>query len=221
MNHPRVGDASDLFFLNSAKNAADSCFKFFGTKRFDDIVVSTEFKASNSVCYVTQGGEHHDRNIRLLAQLLADAVAVKLWHHDIQDHQIWIALFKAFESFSAVAGGYYVVTNHRQTSFQNASNTGLVVDNENGFFAGGCGRHIRAYFVLVLLTDKWTEAPFIHRKPTFFIVLRVPTRFNLRLPELWCADAAVFWSLQQLRQLEFSGRTNRSETRRPAQTRSC
>ena len=75
-------------------------------------VIGTELKASDAVSHVAEGRQHHDGNVGFLAQLLADAIAVQLWHHHVQHHQVGRAGGEHFQSFGAVAGGHDVVPDH-------------------------------------------------------------------------------------------------------------
>ena len=137
LDHPGAGDAGDLLLLDPAQHAADAGLELLGAERFDHVVVGPQFQAGDAIRHVAEGGEHHDRHIGILAQLLADAIAIESGHHHVQHHQIRQALAEEFQGLFAVAGGDHLVADHRQPGFQDAPDTGLVVHDEDGFPGGG------------------------------------------------------------------------------------
>ena len=126
-----------MLFFHAAQNAADPSLKLLRTEGFDHIVVRPELQARDPVSDIAESCEHHDRNIRLLAQFLTDPVAIELRHHHVEHDQIRVAFLEAFQGLGSVAGRDDVVPDHREPGFEDPADTGLVIHYEDGFLRGG------------------------------------------------------------------------------------
>jgi hypothetical protein len=66
----------------------DAGDQLLGLERLHDVVVGTRLEAENHVDRVALGGEHHDRNPGLGADLLADVDAVLAGQHQVEEHHV-------------------------------------------------------------------------------------------------------------------------------------
>jgi hypothetical protein len=62
--------------------------QFVHTKRFREIVVSTQVQPMNRILVLATNGHDDDRDARKLANPLAHHKGIQLGHHDIGDDQI-------------------------------------------------------------------------------------------------------------------------------------
>ena len=126
-----------MLFFHAAQNTADPRLKLLRAEGLDHVVIRSQFQAGDPVGDITKSCEHHDRNIRFLAQFLTDPVAIQLRHHHVENHEVRVALLETFQGFGSVAGSDDVVPDHREPGFEDPADAGLVIHHEDGFL-GGC-----------------------------------------------------------------------------------
>ena len=79
-------------------------------------------------------GDHHDRQearARVVAEPPADLIAVHLRHHDVEQHEVDVALGGERERLRAGAGGDDLVTARREHGFEQADVLDQIVDDED------------------------------------------------------------------------------------------
>ena len=101
-----------------------------GAEGFCHIVVGSEAQATDFVDVVFFRGNHDDRRIFMIANLLADLETIHLRQHQIQDKEIVIRLQCAFQSHIPPVLDLHLEAAELQIVFFQVCNGLFILDNQ-------------------------------------------------------------------------------------------
>ncbi len=119
--------------LGPAHHRLDACGQFGHGEGLDQIVVGPGAKALQAVVELVARGEHDHRGIAagILAQPLAEGVAVDAGQHDIEDEQIVMLGRGQVQAGQAVLGAVHAVALEAEVIQQVAENVAVVFHHQD------------------------------------------------------------------------------------------
>ena len=102
------------------------------TERLLQVVVRSDIEQARMLLGALLSGEHQDRRVRALADLVADLIARHPRQPAVEDHQVGMLVGVPLERRLAVVRGDDLIAVLPQQRADHADHRGLVVDHEDG-----------------------------------------------------------------------------------------
>jgi hypothetical protein len=104
------------------------CLQLLQAEGFGDVVIHSELQARRLVCFLGSGGEHDDGNARDLADVATSFPPIELWHHHVQDDDIWPVPRDLEQGRVAIRGGVHLIAVPAEVEVESLQQGGIVVN---------------------------------------------------------------------------------------------
>ena len=105
--------------------------QLLGLERLDDVVVGAGLEPDDDVDGVALGGQHHDRDAGLGADLLADVDAVLAGQHQVEQHQVGPVVAERLERLVTAGDHPALEALLAEHDREHLGQRGVVVDDED------------------------------------------------------------------------------------------
>ena len=133
--HLELPGAHELWLVGLGPRASQqrlrACDQLLRMEWFGEVVVGADLEPDDLVGHLVARGEHDDRDLALLADLLADGQPVRAGEHDVEDHQVGLDLAEAGDGLRAVPHALDLVALARQVEPRQLDDVLLVIDDED------------------------------------------------------------------------------------------
>ena len=135
--------ACQHIFLFSVTGSSKDCLysgnQNLWTEGFGNILIHSQVEAHQFIPFITFCCQHNDRNPGVCANLTTYLPSVHLWHHDIQNNQSDVFLFKKYiYRLFSVTGFQHIKIFFHQEIFYQFPHSALVIHNQNLQFSHSC-----------------------------------------------------------------------------------
>jgi hypothetical protein len=133
--HLEIAGADQLglvrFDARSPEQGFGACDQLLRVEGFRQVVVRTHLEADHLVGDLVARGEHDDRHLAQLADLLADRQPVDTRQHDVQDHEVGLELAELGHRLGAVSDALDLVALACQVEAGQLDDVNFVVDDQD------------------------------------------------------------------------------------------
>ena len=120
----------DLAF-GTAKHGTHAGNEHSWRKRFGDVIIRADLKASDLIHFFGEGGEHDDGNVAFAAQNFADFAPVNVGEHQVKDDEIWFFAAGSCQRGLTVSCGEDAIAVLFQIITRKAGDRGFIINNED------------------------------------------------------------------------------------------
>ena len=108
--------------------------ELLGAEGFGEVVVSAGLQPTDTVVGLAFRGEHEHRNVvgtGVSLHFLEDGVAIQTGEHEVENHEVRLAVEDHFQAFTAIMNHFYAVSSALEVEGNQGRDVHFVFDDQN------------------------------------------------------------------------------------------
>ena len=127
----RFHDVAGSRFAGSAQNRLHAGYQYLGTEGFGNILIHPQIEALKLILLISFGSEHDDGDLGIIPDFPAYLPAVHLRHHNVQNDQCNVILFKKnIQRLASVSCLHHIVIVFLEEVLYQLAHSAFVIHNQ-------------------------------------------------------------------------------------------